>query len=246
MKQLSRVVCCLPEYVNDKRALLAKRFVQINNKIELLTRDHYCLALKSSDTTLLANLGPIMQWYLASIKQIILERSEQIVESIDLLTPKDMLNLLADLEDNICSQITAFLEKDLRFASISEESESQIKKKVLTEKFDRNDDFLFQRTDGPIEEKTMIGPKQNNESDAHKVRRERLTCLKKAAPILEKWLELHKEDPYPSYEEKYLLCKRASLTFQQITNWFINKRIRMAKKHRKKISSTDKRCTDTT
>ncbi|KAI8840093.1 homeobox KN domain-containing protein [Chytriomyces cf. hyalinus JEL632] len=44
--------------------------------------------------------------------------------------------------------------------------------------------------------------------------------------ILTGWLEDHKEDPYPSVEQKKMLADQCGLNMKQVNNWFINARRR--------------------
>jgi uncharacterized membrane protein len=50
----------------------------------------------------------------------------------------------------------------------------------------------------------------------------------RAIPLI-KWFEEHKEHPYPSRQEKMLLCQTTQLTFTQVSTWFANARRRMKK-----------------
>ncbi|KAI8843889.1 homeobox KN domain-containing protein [Chytriomyces cf. hyalinus JEL632] len=40
------------------------------------------------------------------------------------------------------------------------------------------------------------------------------------------WLEMHKDDPYPSIEQKKMLADQCGLNMKQVNNWFINARRR--------------------
>ena len=50
---------------------------------------------------------------------------------------------------------------------------------------------------------------------------------KEATKVLEDWIVRNFDDPYPSFEEKLLLSHSSGLTVQQVTNWFINRRVKM-------------------
>lgn len=45
--------------------------------------------------------------------------------------------------------------------------------------------------------------------------------------ILMDWLDSHRENPYPSVEEKKILCSQTGLSLNQLNNWFINARRRV-------------------
>ncbi|KAL5464092.1 hypothetical protein EMCRGX_G033055 [Ephydatia muelleri] len=50
----------------------------------------------------------------------------------------------------------------------------------------------------------------------------------RALPLV-KWFEEHKLHPYPTRNEKILLCQNTQLTFTQVSTWFANARRRMKK-----------------
>lgn len=47
---------------------------------------------------------------------------------------------------------------------------------------------------------------------------------KMAKNILKSWYESHKEDPFPSHEEKVRLAEESGVTLKQVKCWFINMR----------------------
>lgn len=49
---------------------------------------------------------------------------------------------------------------------------------------------------------------------------------KHAVRMLKKWVEEHKDNPYPNEEEKNRFCVETNLSASQINNWFINARRR--------------------
>eukprot|EP00009_Paramoeba_aestuarina_P002531 CAMPEP_0201511192 /NCGR_PEP_ID=MMETSP0161_2-20130828/3671_1 /ASSEMBLY_ACC=CAM_ASM_000251 /TAXON_ID=180227 /ORGANISM="Neoparamoeba aestuarina, Strain SoJaBio B1-5/56/2" /LENGTH=149 /DNA_ID=CAMNT_0047906567 /DNA_START=193 /DNA_END=638 /DNA_ORIENTATION=- len=55
-------------------------------------------------------------------------------------------------------------------------------------------------------------------------------CLGETARVaLLSWYEEHKDDPYPTYQQKQKLGGELGLTIKQISYWFANKRIRSRK-----------------
>lgn len=50
-----------------------------------------------------------------------------------------------------------------------------------------------------------------------------------ALEILKHWVRARPDDPYPSIEEKSILASRTGLTVHQISNWFVNYRVRKLK-----------------
>jgi hypothetical protein len=61
-----------------------------------------------------------------------------------------------------------------------------------------------------------------------------------AIDILKKWLFEHEAYPYPSEDEKAVLCAETHLTLTQVNNWFTNARRRILKKKKKKDNPSTK------
>lgn len=57
---------------------------------------------------------------------------------------------------------------------------------------------------------------------------------KETTRLLEEWLSLNNQDPYPSYEEKSLLCSKTGLSYKQVTNWFIHRRSKLVEPNKSK------------
>lgn len=66
----------------------------------------------------------------------------------------------------------------------------------------------------------------SEENDRKRVRR---NLPKTVINTLKKWLVDHKENPYPSEEEKQNLLKQTNLSKRQLENWFVNARKRHLK-----------------
>lgn len=47
-----------------------------------------------------------------------------------------------------------------------------------------------------------------------------------AVAVLAEWFQRHIENPYPTPEEKVILCERTQLSIKQLDTWFINARRR--------------------
>ncbi|KDQ11109.1 hypothetical protein BOTBODRAFT_114847, partial [Botryobasidium botryosum FD-172 SS1] len=47
---------------------------------------------------------------------------------------------------------------------------------------------------------------------------------KQVTETLRAWLMAHTEHPYPSEDEKRMLCRQTSLSMSQVSNWMINVR----------------------
>lgn len=56
---------------------------------------------------------------------------------------------------------------------------------------------------------------------------------RRSIKVLEDWLRRNQADPYPSFEEKKLLCINTGLKFKQVTNWFINRRSKIKEQKEK-------------
>lgn len=87
------------------------------------------------------------------------------------------------------------------------------------------------------EEKQMSDQKKSSsEIVAKKVRKQ---FSHTATQMLREWFIDHLDDPYPFQEEKKFLASRTGLTQKQITNWFINQRMRkLAKRGERKSFSS--------
>ncbi|KAI9030791.1 Homeodomain-like protein [Phycomyces nitens] len=60
-----------------------------------------------------------------------------------------------------------------------------------------------------------------------KIRKRRGNLPKTTTAILRDWLTKHKKHPYPNEEEKEALAGKTNLSFNQVSNWFINARRRI-------------------
>ena len=56
--------------------------------------------------------------------------------------------------------------------------------------------------------------------------KKRRNLSSEARSVLRAWLKDHEDDPYPSEEEKKRLCKKTAINMEQLSNWFINARVR--------------------
>ncbi|KAF2265070.1 hypothetical protein CC78DRAFT_579755 [Lojkania enalia] len=64
-------------------------------------------------------------------------------------------------------------------------------------------------------------------------RKRRGNLPKEATGILKAWFSSHRESPYPTEEEKVILCHQTNLTLNQVSNWFINARRRAPQKEQR-------------
>jgi len=71
---------------------------------------------------------------------------------------------------------------------------------------------------------------QNFITQPPKQKRKRGKLPDSATNLLKQWILEHKYHPYPSEEEKSLMCVQTNLTMNQINNWFTNARRRFLQK----------------
>ncbi|KAJ7992086.1 hypothetical protein DPEC_G00274910 [Dallia pectoralis] len=71
-------------------------------------------------------------------------------------------------------------------------------------------------------------------------RRKRRNFNKQATEVLNEYFYSHLSNPYPSEEAKEELAKKCAITVSQVSNWFGNKRIRLARlTHRRRPTQVD-------
>ena len=164
------------------------------------------------------------------------EKAINLGRSLELLSMEDMLAILAKLESNVASMVLEFFDRHLRYVTFPE----NISLAGIGENGDRRlilEPAGHQLGGKPAqvtcaEEISKPSTPGSEERLNKKYTRAKLELIRKAKPILEEWLDHNLLDPYPSNEEKKMLSKRTGLTYMQITNWFINKRVRISKKKR--------------
>jgi hypothetical protein len=170
--------------------------------------------------------------YMREVEYLIREHMATIESSHELISMDELLGILAKIETNLGDLVQDFFSKRLKFGASTldtvtrlEEPGFQIPGLLSTSPADGTLQMLSS-------DATMSGPRgtyfkdsKSKTCDEPEQRKLRLELVRKATPLLNEWLDLNKADPYPSREEKLALCKRTGLTYTQITNWFINKRI---------------------
>lgn len=171
-----------------------------------------------------------------------MDKSSNVYTSLDLLSMNDVVAVVNSLENKICDKVRSFFSLQLSFTSLPAKL-TNIEKDYFNEReasgapsdislgplSQLNQKKLFQ--DEPHKALEKVEDSEKNLENSK--RKSRINCLKRATPLLQEWLTLNKVDPYPSYDEKCMLSKKTGLTFKQITNWFINKRMRDSRKGKK-------------
>ncbi|CBY02460.1 hypothetical protein LEMA_P012470.1 [Plenodomus lingam JN3] len=64
-------------------------------------------------------------------------------------------------------------------------------------------------------------------------RKRRGNLPKEATNILKEWFAANRASPYPTEEQKLMLCNRTTLSINQVSNWFINARRRAPQKEQR-------------
>jgi hypothetical protein len=90
----------------------------------------------------------------------------------------------------------------------------------LTKNLDHLEKALLGSVDRYFLQQELLPGLQVEASEGRRLRPEQVKPL-------EEWVARNRNDLYPSQEEKLLLCQASGLTFKQLTNWFINKRMKL-------------------
>ncbi|NP_001168681.1 BEL1-like homeodomain protein 9 [Zea mays] len=75
----------------------------------------------------------------------------------------------------------------------------------------------------------LRGNSVNTFSQAHNIWRPQRGLPERAVSVLRSWLFEHFLHPYPTDSDKQMLAKQTGLTRNQVSNWFINARVRLWK-----------------
>lgn len=175
----------------------------------------------------LEDLKEIEGKYRAKIQNLISNYSESIIASSHLMPIEELVLRLMCVEDCCLKDIADFISKQLVFKVKAIDATDMMSQDRLTAPLDqanhdtrdclKNDNDRLELTDDKV-----------NESKPHKtIKRQYIS--KKVRDVLELWIKLNRENPYPSKEEKIILCNSTGLSYQRLTNWFINRRIKLTK-----------------
>ena len=152
--------------------------------------------------------------YSQSLLEILENSKSKTVSGVELVTMKELSTSLDRIEASLLASIEKFFEQ-LKAYSVTPQVElanvdhqQQIVSKTSSD-----------NTGNQIVHTESTDLKDTNKSETTASRISKPTKF-----ILEEWIKLNIEDPYPSHEQKLLLCNKTGVTHKQITNWFINRR----------------------
>ena len=142
--------------------------------------------------------------------------------SIEFMSMLELQHSLDYIDRTVKRHVVAFL--------------SYQKEKLEIESFSMNHQIINDRAsshdtdnDGTIDG-CMIDGKKISKNMAVKSRSAKKLPSREAVLVLKQWLNRHKENPYPTKTDKIFLARLAGLSTKQVDVWFVNYRMRHAKK----------------
>lgn len=111
------------------------------------------------------------------------------------------------------------------------------------EEFEDDEEFSFENKEIDEEDEEfhpqfhVIIKQPSTSKLVAKLPKKRGKLPEQATGQLKKWIFNHMSNPYPSEEEKVVLCAQTGLSLSQLNNWFTNARRRLLKKAAKKLQT---------
>lgn len=136
------------------------------------------------------------------------------VSGVELVTMKELSASLDRIETSLLASIENFFELLKAYSVTPQVEPANVDHQEHIDSKRSSDNTGNQRVNT---ESTDLKDSNKSETTASRI-------SKPSKFILEEWIKLNIEDPYPSHEQKLLLCNKTGVSYKQISNWFINRR----------------------
>lgn len=141
--------------------------------------------------------------------------------------PSTFAKKIAELKSFYEQKLQEIARKEAEYTS-EQGDPRDIKKEIKRLQFNARHKFSRQRLKLKKEVLKTIGSLRDKYADKSKAKRNLPSDAKKAMNI---WLQSHSSNPYPSDAEKEAFAAQYSITIEQVTTWFTNKRYRSQRQH---------------
>lgn len=159
------------------------------------------------------------------------------------LAMESMSRHFCRIKDAICDQL-CYAHK-AHFHLTNNEDSSKSKKEEKFQLAISNGSSCYRRTSRPptpLQGSSANHPRSSNtNNNSNYVWRPQRGLPEKAVAVLKAWLFEHFLHPYPTDTDKHMLAKQTGLTRNQVSNWFINARVRLWKPMVEEIHSLEQR-----
>ena len=217
----------LAEYTRLKKRVFGKKIEIMTGKLTGMVKKHFeMMGDRGCDNS-------VQSWYLDSLDKIIEEKSSHMYRALDLVNMNYILNITRELEESVSNLVREFLEKHRIYVFFTNgdaiKEESNVDYPVInniTQEI-RQQDILIPTK---IRESSILDNSGIQKVTDVLFKKTKGPCSVNSSIILKQWYSQNMSDPYPSIEEKQMLSNRTGLTVKQVTDWFVNKRMRNSKK----------------
>ncbi|MQM14142.1 hypothetical protein Taro_047077 [Colocasia esculenta] len=180
-------------------------------------------------TRLVSMLDEVYRRYKLYFQQIqVVITSFEAVAGLNMAAPYAPLALKSLAKHFKC--LKHAISDQLRFTNEAFGKGSRGKDEISGCRFNMNGGFCFQRaglSSGPVNQQPVWRPQRG--------------LPERAVAVLRAWLFEHFLHPYPSDMDKQMLAKQTGLSRNQVSNWFINARVRLWKPMVEEIHSLELR-----
>lgn len=179
------------------------------------------------------NYVTIREQYLKRLRDIVFRYEKKLLQGVDIMSAVELEYFTLKIEQDIVVSIAHFFERQLIYSAATSSEEAPGNKQVNI--INEPPSFETKIQESNRDESMLMEPKLGKDAPSTTGKGRRID--KRSITVLKDWVEKNFHDPYPSLEEKQLLCKSTGLSHKQITSWFINMRskgkdIRSRKLHR--------------